>query len=76
MSEAVIYSRSEIAVGHNVRLKWLNYSKMKATWGGQHSFDGSKVSSQLTRVPTSMIRCSGLLTHLWGGSTTAQLLFR
>ena len=48
MSEAVIYSRSEIVVGHNVRLKWLDYSKMKATWGGQHSFDGTKVSRTTT----------------------------
>ena len=44
----VIYSQSEIVVGHTVRFKWLDCSKIKATWGGRHSFDGVKVSRTIT----------------------------
>ena len=49
----VIYSRSKIVTGHTVRVKWLNYSKVKATWGGQHSFDGAKVSRTITAMPST-----------------------
>ena len=49
----VIYSRSEIVTGHTVRLKFLNNSKMKVTWGGQHCFDGEKVTRTETAHPST-----------------------
>ena len=49
----VIYSRSAIVTGHTVRLKFLNNSKMKVTWGGQHCFDGEKVTQTETAHPST-----------------------
>ena len=49
----VIYSRSDIVVGHTVRLKFLNNSKMKVSWGGQHCFDGETVSRTDTANPST-----------------------